>query len=311
MNLGKPFWFAGSGSFGARCLSILSESILIDRVITAIPRPAGRNLAERVTPVETTAVQAGLCLIRTSDFNRDALLLDLFTRKAPYSIIVVDFVQKIAEPFLSLDPLGCLNIHPSLLPAYRGAAPIQRSIINGDSSTGVTVFRLVPEMDAGPVLLSKGIQVGDDDTFGVVAEKLAVEGSRLLLEGVELFHQGRISLKEQDHENASVAPRISRTETELSWEFPSKKVHDLVRAMNPVPGCYVFVCGKRLKIWETKLVPDSGTPGDIIGFHEGNPVIACRAGAVELVEVQVEGKKRTVGSDWIRGSSLKKGDTLK
>ena len=100
------------------------------------------------------------------------------------------------------------------------------------------------------------------------------------------------------------------SESELSWESPSKKVHDLVRAMNPVPGCFLFVCGKRLKLWKTRLFPDSGKPGDIIGFHEGYPVVACLTGAVELVEVQPEGKKRTGGAEWIRGFSLKKGDML-
>lgn len=310
MSLEKPFWFAGSGSFGAHCLSILSESLLFDIVITAPPRPAGRNLTERETPVETKAVQSDLCVIRTADFNKDPVLLDLYARKTPWSIIVVDFAQKIAEPFLSLYPVGCINIHPSLLPSYRGAAPIQRAIINGDSLIGVTVFRLVPEMDAGPTLISGIFPIGDEETFGEVAGKLAVEGSRLLLEGLELLRQGRISFKEQDHENVSFAPRISKSETELSWENPSQKVHDLVRGMNPVPGCFLFVCGKRLKVWKTRIFPASGKPGNIIGFHEGNPIVACRTGSVELIEVQIEGKKRAKGAEWIRGSSLKKGDML-
>lgn len=310
MNQEERFWFAGSGSFGARCLSILSESLIFERVVTAPPRPAGRNLSQRETAVEIAAVQAGLDVTRTADFNRDPILLDLFGKRPPESIVVIDFAQKISEPFLSLSPVGCLNIHPSLLPSYRGAAPIQRSIMNGDPATGVTVFRLVPEMDAGPVLALKAFPTGDDETFGEVAEKLAAEGSRLLLEGLELLRQGRISFKEQVHENASFAPRISKSETELSWENPSRKVHDLVRAMNPVPGSFVFVHGKRLKIWKTGLLPDTGEPGVITGFRDGNPVVACLAGAVEVIEVQLEGKKRTGGAEWIRGSSLKKGDTL-
>lgn len=236
--------------------------------------------------------------------------MDRWRRETPETIIVVDFSQKIGEPFLSISPFGCLNIHPSILPCYRGAAPIQRAIINGDLSTGVSVFRLVQEMDAGPLLASSALKIGDDDNFGEIAEKLAVEGSRLLLNGLELFRQGRISFKEQDHENATFAPRITKAETELSWKYPSKKVHDLVRAMNPVPGCFLLVSGKRLKIWETRMLPDSGEPGEIIGFHGGNPVIACLTGALELVQVQPEGKKISGGAEWMRGSSFKKGDRL-
>ena len=125
------------------------------------------------------------------------------------------------------------------------------------------------------------------------------------------MRQGRISFKEQDHEKASFAPRILKVDTELSWETPSKKIHDHVRAMNPGPGCHVFVRGKRLKIWKTRSFQVSGEAGSIIGFHEGNPVIACCPGSVELVEVQAEGKRRTAGADWVRGSSFKKGDMLR
>ncbi|MDO9508206.1 MAG: methionyl-tRNA formyltransferase [Thermovirgaceae bacterium] len=310
MTLKNQLWFAGSGSFGARCLSVLVESTTIVRVITAHPRPAGRHLAERETPVESAARKFDLPLTRTSDFNNDRALMDLYKGESPACILVVDFAQKIGEPFLSLPQPGCLNIHPSLLPAYRGSAPIQRAIMNGETRTGVTVFRLVPQMDAGPVLASTHIVIGCEDTFGDISELLAVQGTRLLLDGLELLCQGRISLKEQDHENASFAPRIFRSETELRWENPSKQVHDLVRAMNPVPGCFVFVGVRRLKIWKTRISDLSGEPGEIAGFLDGNPVVACGAGSVVLVEVQQEGKRRTDGAGWLRGINLKKGDKV-
>lgn len=311
MTLSDPLWFAGSGSFGARCLSVMAESTRIDRVITAYPRPAGRHLAERKTPVESTAIRLGLPFTRTSDFTSDIDLRDHYRLEHPACIVVVDFAQKIGEPFLSLSQPGCLNIHPSLLPSYRGAAPIQRAIMNGENTTGVTVFRLVPRMDAGPILVSRSFAIGPEDTFGEISEMLAVQGSRLLLDGLELFSQGRISLKEQEHEKASLAPRISKSETELRWENPSKNVHDLVRAMNPVPGCFVFFGARRLKIWRTRISDLSGEAGEIVGFLDGDPVVACGTGSVVLLEVQQEGKRKTDGADWLRGTDLKKGDKLK
>jgi len=311
MKLVGPFWFAGSGKFGAQCLLAIRKVLPVEVVVTAIPRPAGRHLQARETVVELTAINAGLKVLRTNDVNRDVVILELLKEKPPAAFFVVDFAQKIAEPFLSAPSLGCLNIHPSLLPLYRGAAPLQRAIMNGESKTGVTVFRLVHEMDAGPVLLSSEFPINADETYGDLSEKLSEEGSRLLVEGLELLQKGRISFKEQCHEKASFAPRISRQESELSWEKPSKMVHDLVRAMNPLPGSFFYYEGKRVKVWKTSLTSDSGPPSTLTGFLEGNPVVACGDFSVSLIEVQQEGRKRTGGAEWIRGSSLKKGEMIR
>jgi len=142
MTLEGPLWFAGSGMFAARCLTALAEELTFSKVVTAFPKPAGRGLAERSTPVDGTAVERGIPVSRTVDINRDAAILDSFRDEKPFCFIVVDFSQIIGEPFLSMPEPGCLNIHPSLLPEYRGAAPIQRAIMNGEKETGVTVFRL-------------------------------------------------------------------------------------------------------------------------------------------------------------------------
>lgn len=307
---GLTFWFAGSGRFGARCLALLSERIPFRRVIAAVPKPAGRHLLPAETPVERTALATGIEIVRTPDINSDPLILERLGAEKPSCIFVVDFSQIIGDPFLSLPEPGCINIHPSLLPAYRGAAPVQRAIMNGDIKTGVTVFRLAEEMDSGPILVSSGIDIGPDDTFGDLLEVLAREGSRIAIDGLEFFYRGRISFREQDHVKASYAPRISKQETELSWEKPSREVHDLVRSLNPVPGSFVIVRGKRHKIWKTRICEDPGRPGEITGLRNGNPVVGCASGSVELVEVQVEGRKTTDGGSWFRGTSMVKGDIL-
>lgn len=311
MTRNEPFWFAGSGRFAARCLEIMAEKLHFSRIITALPKPAGRSLEMKGTPVDRRASELGLPILRTGDINRDKDILSLFLEERPFCIFVIDFSHLIGEPYLSMPGPGCLNIHPSLLPAYRGAAPIQRAIMNGDSETGVTVFRLVKEMDAGPVLISARVKIGVDQTCGDLMEILAVEGSRIALDGLELFRRGRISFKEQKHEEASFAPRITKQETELRWEKPSRAVHDLVRSLNPHPGSFFRCKEKRIKIWRTRMRSENGVPGEIIASTEVNPVVACGQGSVELVEVQEEGRRRTDGASWARGRSIRKGDLLK
>jgi methionyl-tRNA formyltransferase len=310
MNPDLEFWFAGSGRLGARCFSLLMQRIRFRRVITAVPRPAGRKLAHSVTPVEMVASAAGVDVSRTLDISGDPVILERLQEEKPFCIFVVDFSQMVREPLLSLPEPGCLNIHPSMLPAYRGAAPIQRAIMNGENRTGVTVFRLAKEMDSGPILVSSQLDIGPDDTFGDLLDLLAVEGSSIAMDGLELLSRGRISFREQDHGKASFAPRISKQETELSWEKPSRQVHDLVRSLNPDPGSFVLIKGKRLKIWKTVQCEDTGRPGEILGFRNGDPVIGCGSGSVQLAEVQTEGRKRTDGGSWLRGTSLEKGDIL-
>ncbi|MFA5622192.1 MAG: methionyl-tRNA formyltransferase [Thermovirgaceae bacterium] len=311
MTLEGPLWFAGSGWFAARCLVALAEKRPFSRVITARPRPAGRGLAERETPVDGTASKLGIPVFRTSDINRDETILASFLEEKPFCFFVIDFSQLIGELFLSMPEPGCLNIHPSLLPAYRGAAPIQRAIMNGEKETGVTVFRLVSEMDAGPILLSSKAKIDDEDTFGDMAETLAVEGSDIALEGLELFRKGRISFREQPHEKATFAPKISKRETEIRWDISSREVHDLVRSLNPYPGSHFIFRGKRTKLWRTRRGSKEGFPGEVVDFVDGNPLVACGKGSVELVEVQAEGRRRTDGASWSRGRNFRKGDRLK
>jgi len=305
-----PLWFAGSGKFAARCLTALADELTFSRVVTALPKPAGRGLAERGTPVDGTAEELGIPVFRTGDINSDEAILGSFREEKPFCFFVVDFSQIIGEPFLSMPEPGCLNIHPSLLPAYRGAAPIQRAIMNGERETGVTVFRLVGEVDAGPVLLASRVEIGEEETFGDLAEALAVEGSRLAVEGLDSFRKGKASFREQQHEKATFAPRVTRQETGIRWEKPSRGVHDLVRSLNPYPGSHFDFRGKRTKLWRTRVRPGEGSPGEVIGFMDGVPLVACGEGSVELMEVQAEGRRRTDGAGWSRGRALKKGDML-
>ena len=308
-------WFMGSGAFGARCLEHLCASLSFERVITGNPTRAGRGLKESVSRVEAAALTLGLPLERTGPLLQNEALLRAVEADPPDAVFVVDFSQRIREPFLNVPRWGCLNIHPSLLPRWRGAAPIQRALMNGDAETGVTLFRLVPEMDAGPVLRQVSVPVGLTDSASGLYEKLSSRGSQIALEGVQcllnrpnnVFH----FCQEQDDSVASYAPKIDKAEGGVSWAWEALRIHNVVRALDASFGAFVAVRGTRLKIWRTlPLGGGERAAGRVLRFFDGFPVVGCGGGALRLDEVQAEGKKRVGGDEWARGLRLKEGDVL-
>ena len=308
-------WFMGSGAFGARCLEHLCASLSFERVITGNPTRAGRGLKESVSRVEAAALTLGLPLERTGPLLQNEALLRAVEADPPDAVFVVDFSQRIREPFLNAPHWGCLNIHPSLLPRWRGAAPIQRALMNGDAETGVTLFRLVPEMDAGPVLRQVSVPVGLTDSASGLYEKLSSRGSQIALEGVQcllnrpnnVFH----FCQEQDDSAASYAPKIDKAEGGVSWAWEALRIHNVVRALDASFGAFAAVRGTRLKIWRTlPLGGGERDAGRVLRFFDGFPVVGCGGGALRLDEVQAEGKKRVGGDEWARGLRLKEGDVL-
>ena len=308
-------WFMGSGAFGARCLEHLCASLSFERVITGNPTRAGRGLKESVSRVEAAALTLGLPLERTGPLLQNEALLRAVEADPPDAVFVVDFSQRIREPFLNVPRWGCLNIHPSLLPRWRGAAPIQRALMNGDAETGVTLFRLVPEMDAGPVLRQVSVPVGLTDSASGLYEKLSSRGSQIALEGVQcllnrpnnVFH----FCQEQDDSAASYAPKIDKAEGGVSWAWEALRIHNVVRALDASFGAFAAVRGTRLKIWRTlPLGGGERDAGRVLRFFDGFPVVGCGGGALRLDEVQAEGKKRVGGDEWARGLRLKEGDVL-
>ena len=304
------YWFMGTGDFARLCLSHLAEWRLPARVVTAPPRPAGRGLKLKETPVAVEAKCLGLPLAPSGSVNSDEVLMALLREEVPQAIVVIDFGQMIRPPYLSTPPWGCLNVHPSLLPRYRGAAPLQRAIMAGDSETGVTVFRLVPKMDAGPILAQERERIAEKETYGTLMEKLANRGSQLLRDVLELLESSSVSTVEQDHGCATFAPVISKKETEIQWEREAEEIDRLVRALNPVPGAFSFAGKKRIKIWKADLVDDSGPSGTLLTPFDGCAVVACGSRALCLREVQPEGSKRLEGAAWWRGAGRKEGERL-
>jgi len=300
-------WFIGAGGFAASCLAAMSADLQFEKIITSEPTKAGRGLKEKVSVVEQTVCELGLYtekFERTGLLSQNEKLKNAMTENPPDLAFVVDFGQLIAEPFLNGPKFGCLNIHPSLLPRWRGAAPVQRAIMGGDDVTGVTVFRLVKELDAGPILAQKMIPLPLLEDAAVLFQKLALEGGQLALQSVKSIIEGSSQFSEQDSEFVTYAAKLRKEEAGISWDCDFISIHNTVRAFAASSGAFVTVMGKRMKVWSTAPVDAAavGTaePGTIQTL-DGDPVVVCGGGALRLLEVQNEGKRRVSGAEWLRG----------
>jgi methionyl-tRNA formyltransferase len=304
-------WFFGSGNFAALCFREIAGSVPFERVITLPPTIAGRGKHLQPTPLDLQAQILDFDPLHSEKPSSDPVLLHDLENDPPDLALVVDFSRLIKEPLLNGPRFGCFNIHPSLLPAYRGAAPIQRALMDGRTITGVTLFRLVQTMDAGPVVAQATTPIGRDATAGELTENLALIGSQIFLKSLECICGGYAEYIAQNEGEATFAPKLDKGEERICWGEPSDRLHNRVRALNPSPGAYCMDSGKRLKIWRTVPIEGiSALPGTIAGFQEGFPVVACASGALVLLEVQQEGRKPSKGDDWCRGSRVKEGDIL-
>ena len=276
------------------------------KIITGNPARSGRSGKENPSSVELAASRLGLDVTRTGKLTKNTSLLHELESDSPDVIFVVDFGQIIREPILSH---MCLNIHPSLLPEYRGAAPIQRALLDGKNYTGVSVFRLASEMDAGDIIAQRRIDIHDTDNASDLYAKLAWIGSDLAFMSVEYLDA--ITFTPQDDKLAAYAPKLDKSEFALDFTMTAKKFTDTVRALDMSGGAYAVIAGKRVKIWRSVVREDlkADTPGQVMECVN-NPVISCCDFGVELVDVQSEGKNRVTGAEWARGVRLKNGDTV-
>ncbi len=295
-------WFLGNGPFAASCLTHLTEKLSFVRILTAPPRPAGRGLHLHPTPVDEVARKAGYTPTHSFRLSEEPAIVRSLEVERPDALIVIDFSQFIRCPFLDTPPWGCLNVHPSLLPLYRGAAPVPRALLDGATEMGVTVFRLVREMDAGPLLAQERHTVPPGATSGEMLEILAKRGSQILVEVLQSRQIGVCAEYAQNSLHATYAPKILPGEAFIDWETRASAIWHRVRAFNPAPGAFALLSnGRRLKIWKAFPREGQGVPGSVVGEREGFPLVACASGALELQEVQAEGRSRTDGAAWWRG----------
>jgi methionyl-tRNA formyltransferase len=269
-------------------------------VITQPDKPTGRKREVRPGPVKAAALEMGLPVWQPSRLRRDEALREEMRRLAPDLVAYAAYGQIIPRWFLEIPRLGCWNVHGSLLPAYRGAAPIQRAMMNGDTVTGVCVMIADEGLDTGPVLSSRTVDIRPDDTYGSLAERMAEIGAGLLVETIAAWERGEVTPQPQDDAMATLAPPIERDDARLDWNRPASALDPFIRALNPKPGAWTTFRGQEFKIWLSRPVEASVPPGRLM--TSGRQVLAgTGAGALELLEVQPAGRKMMAAPDWARG----------
>lgn len=297
--------FFGTPIFAAEVLQFLVEhGVSVAAVVTRPDRPQGRDLVLKVSAVKERAqkVLPSVPILQPEKASDPVFLQALKDLQADLYVVVA-YGQIVPGSLLSIPPLGCINVHASLLPKYRGAAPMQRCLLAGEEETGIAIQKMVKQLDAGDVIAMVKVAVGRDMTLGELTKTLCEASKELLQHVLQQYEQGEPSAVEQDHAAATYAPKIETSEGLICWSDPAEKIHNTIRAFSPRPGAWSWLeeGKKRIKILRSKVVGSmQGAPGELLS-REG--VIACGLGSVQILEVQPEGKKAMPWADWFRGAS--------
>ena len=299
--------FAGTPRFGAQVLeALIASRHEIVAVFTQPDRPAGRGLAPRLSPVKQLALAAGLRVeqpVSISSAESIALLRQMEAR-----VLSIAAFGQILKPDL-LDAISCVNVHGSLLPRYRGAAPVERAIMDGERETGVSIMDVVLALDAGAVYLRRSVPIDDGDDAGAIYGKLARAGGEALVEALDRMEEGTLAGEPQDESQVTYAEKISAGDRRIDWARPARAVFNQVRALSPHIGAYSSFQGKKMKVWKA-AAPDGGmaatgrgkqnTAGMVI-INGERLRVACADGLLELLEIQPEGKRRMTAGEFLRG----------
>lgn len=305
--------FMGSPDFALPCLDqLLASPHEVVAVVTQPDRPKGRGNKITFTPVKERALEKGLQVFQPENINHPDFVREL-KALAPDLMVVVAFGQLLKADLLEMPPFGCINVHASLLPKYRGAAPIHWAIINGEKETGVTTMYMDAGMDTGDMILKRTIPIGEQDTTGILHDKLAEAGGKLLLETIDLIMKKQAPREPQNPKEANYASLLAREHELIDWDRSSCQVHDLVRGMNPWPGAYTIFDNKTVKIWETRIDENesegiAGTVLDVI--NQKGIKVQCGKGSLWISLLQPQGKRTMPGDAWARGARVEKGCVL-
>ncbi|MEN9654905.1 MAG: hypothetical protein RL235_1017 [Chlamydiota bacterium] len=294
--------FFGTPQFAAEVLKdLISHQVIPVAVVTQPDRPKGRSLQVTESAVKQVAAAESVPLMQP-DKASDARFLEELRALKGDLFVVVAYGQILSETLLSIPPLGCINVHASLLPKYRGAAPIQRCLMQGDTMTGIAIQKMVRALDAGDVIAEERLSIDAEETFGELEKRLCSLSQPLLRRVLMQFQHGIPSATAQDISQVTFAQKIEASDCAIDWCKNAGEIHNLVRALSPRPGAWTTVGkeGGRLKILRVKIVPGRGQPGVIIDRARAH--VACGEHAIELIEVQPEGKKAMQGEAWLRGA---------
>jgi methionyl-tRNA formyltransferase len=299
--------FMGTPDFAApTLLEIIGSGHDVAAVYTRAPQPAGRGMAERPSPVAREAERFELPVF-TPKSLKGADAADAMRAHGADAAVVVAYGLILPKAILDVFPLGGFNLHASLLPRWRGAAPIHRAIMAGDKETGVMAMKMEEGLDTGPIAMAERVAIGADMTTGELHDTLAPLGARLMLVALGALERGSLQLTPQPAGGATYATKIDKSETRIDWAKPWNQVHDHCRGLSPFPGAWFELAGNRVKVLRTTKGEGKGAPGTVL---DDELTIACGDGAVRLVELQRAGKQPMQADEFLRGTQIARGTVL-
>ncbi len=307
--------FCGTPQFAVPTLEKLAaEGFEIALVVTNPDEPVGRGYKVQAPPVKQAAVRLKLDLFQPANLKPDSVR-ERISAARPDAIVVAAYGHMIPKWMIALPRLGCINLHASLLPKYRGASPIQAALMNGEPRTGITTMQIDAGLDTGGMLLTRRVEIADNDTTESLSEKLSGPGAELMVETLRKLEKGEIEPQPQDDAQSSYAPLIKKSDGVIDFQLPADRIFRRVRGLRPWPGAFTTFRGKRLHVWWAVASPDAPegggqTPGSLA--VKGKKVLAaCGEGSwLELKEVQLEGRKRISARDFANGVRLQPGERL-
>jgi methionyl-tRNA formyltransferase len=306
--------FCGTPHFAVPTLErLIAEKLAPDLVVTNRDEPSGRGYEMKAPPVKQAALHAGLEIYQPARLKEPATV-DFLSRYRPDAIVVVAYGHILPQWMIDLPRLGCINLHASLLPKYRGAAPIQWALIYGETVTGVTTMRIDVGLDTGDILLQREVEIQDNDTSETLGERLSHLGADLMIETLRRLDRGDLAAQPQDHTQATLAPILKKEDGRVDWNLPALAIWNRIRGLRPWPGAYTMFRGKNLHLWEASR-PAMGEmmpldPGTLVADRGRLRVICGQGTLLELTEVQLEGRKRMPIRDFLNGVKIAPGESV-
>ncbi len=296
--------FMGTPEIAATCLKkILADGFEVVGVYTQPDRPSGRGMKTAASPVKQIAQAAQIPVFQPENFRQEQTVEQLRALR-PDVCAVVAYGRILPQRVLDVPEKGCINIHASILPRYRGSAPYQWAVLDGQAETGVTAMYLSREMDAGDIIEIARTPIGENETAGQLLERLAELGAGLLSRTLKRLESGPVPGTPQDAAQATYAPMLDKSMCPIDWTKTARQVHDHVRGLHPWPVATMELKGQTFKVHETRVAEGSGKPGQILGLTKTGLVIACGEGAVEIRSLQAQGGRRMAAPDYFRGHPL-------
>jgi methionyl-tRNA formyltransferase len=291
--------FMGTPDFAIPSLtSILESRHKLTGIVTAPDKERGRGQKLSFTPVKEFALTHNIPLLQPVKLKEQSFINDLKNFNADLFVVVA--FRILPPEVFSIPEYGSFNLHASLLPKYRGAAPIQWAIINGEKETGLTTFKIEEKVDTGNIYLRERVAINDEDNFGTMHDKLSQLGSKIVPETIDIIESGKFELKMQDPSEASPAPKITKDTGLIDWNKPAQEIHNLVRGLSPYPGAYFRYKDKIIKVYVSRVLDQDYPPGHIVQSN-GSLIIGCGSNSLQIMELQLEGKKRMSTPEFLRG----------